>query len=101
MCTHDLFKMDEKGNLYFVGRSDDIIKTRGEKVSPIEVENVLHGIKGVKDAAVLGKADPVLGEIIHAFISLSEEASIEIKDIKKVCVSKLENFMVPSEFYIL
>ncbi len=101
LCTHDLFKMDEKGNLYFVGRSDDIIKTRGEKVSPIEVENVLHGINGVKDAAVLGKADPVLGEIIHAFISLSEEASIEIKDIKKVCVSKLENFMVPSEFHIL
>ena len=36
LCTHDLFKMDEEGLLYFVGRSDDIIKTRGEKVSPVE-----------------------------------------------------------------
>ena len=39
LCTQDFFRMDEEGYLYFVGRSDDIIKTRGEKVSPIEVEN--------------------------------------------------------------
>ena len=101
LCTHDLFKMDENGLFYFIGRSDDIIKTKGEKVSPIEVENVLHSIDGVKDAAILGKADNILGEVIHAFISLSGEKDIGIKDIKKVCVNKLENFMVPVKYHIM
>ena len=42
LCAHDLFKMDVDGFLYFLGRNDDIIKTRGEKVSPIEVENIIY-----------------------------------------------------------
>jgi len=101
LCTHDLFKMDENGLYYFIGRRDDIIKTRGEKVSPIEVENVLHSIKGVKDAAIIGLADDVLGEVIHAFISLNGDVDIGVNDIKKVCVNKLESFMVPAKFHIL
>lgn len=101
LCTHDLFRIDENELLYFVGRSDDIIKTRGEKVSPNEVENILHGIDGIKDAAVIGAADNVLGEVIHAFVSLSGTKDIEIKDIKKVCVNNLENFMVPAKYHIL
>ena len=48
LCTQDHFTVDEDGFLYFVGRSDDIIKTRGEKVSPIEVENALFDIEGVQ-----------------------------------------------------
>ena len=44
LCTHDHFTVDADGFLYFVGRTDDIIKTRGEKVSPLEVENALVGI---------------------------------------------------------
>ncbi len=44
--TGDLFRTDEDGFLYFVGRKDDIIKTRGEKVSPKEVENVLYALAG-------------------------------------------------------
>lgn len=54
LYTGDLFKMDAEGYLYFVGRKDDIIKTRGEKVSPREVEEVLHEIPGVAEAAVIG-----------------------------------------------
>ena len=47
LYTGDLFRTDEEGFLYFVGRKDDIIKTRGEKVSPKEVENVLYALPGV------------------------------------------------------
>ena len=101
LCTHDWFRMDENGLLYFVGRSDDIIKTRGEKVSPIEVENILHGIDGVKEAAIIGVSDDVLGEAIHAYLALDKHTNIELKDIKKECVRQLENFMVPSKFIIL
>ena len=61
LCAQDHFTVDEEGFLYFVGRSDDIIKTRGEKVSPIEVENAIFDIEGVKEAAVVGVPDEALG----------------------------------------
>jgi acyl-coenzyme A synthetase/AMP-(fatty) acid ligase len=64
----DLFRADEEGFLYFVARRDDIIKCRGEKVSPREVENVIYAIEGVTEAAVIGVPDPVFGQAIKAFV---------------------------------
>src|SRR5206468_2105628 len=52
--TGDLFRMDEDGCMYFVSRKDDIIKVRGEKVAPTEVEHVLCRLDGVLEAAVIG-----------------------------------------------
>jgi long-chain acyl-CoA synthetase len=101
LCTHDFFTMDADGCLYFVGRSDDIIKTRGEKVSPIEVENCLHGIPGVREAAVIGVADEILGEAVKAFVALEAGVSLTDQDIKAVCAARLENFMVPKEIVFL
>jgi acyl-CoA synthetase (AMP-forming)/AMP-acid ligase II len=101
LCTHDLFRMDAEGCLYFVGRSDDIIKTRGEKVSPIEVENCLHGIPGVREAAVIGVPDELLGEVVKAFVALEDGVSLTEAEIKAVCASTLENFMVPREIVFL
>ena len=97
LCTHDIFTMDEEGYLYFVGRTDDIIKTRGEKVSPVEVENVLFKIPGVREAAVIGVPDEVLGEAVRAFIVLDEGATLTERDIKKACLASLESFMVPRD----
>jgi long-chain acyl-CoA synthetase len=101
LCSHDFFRMDEDGYLYFVGRSDDIIKTRGEKVSPVEVENCLHGIPGVREAAVLGFPDELFGEAIRAYVALVEGATLTEKDIKAHCLARLENFMVPKEVVFL
>jgi long-chain acyl-CoA synthetase len=101
LCTQDFFKMDGDGFLFFVGRSDDIIKTRGEKVSPIEVENCLHGLPGVREAAVIGIPDELLGEAIRAFVALDEGATWTEEQIKAYCLSKLENFMVPKEVILL
>jgi len=101
LCTHDWFRMDENGLFYFVGRSDDIIKTRGEKVSPIEVENVIYGIKGVKEVAVIGRTDATLGQRICAYVAVGEESGLTEKQIKKVCSEKLENYMVPQEVVIM
>lgn len=101
LCTHDLFRMDEDGYLYFLGRSDDIIKSRGEKVSPVEVENVLHSIPGVRDAAVVGVPDPVLGEAVQAFVSLAPGAQLTEREIRRTCQEQLEGFMVPRDVVIL
>lgn len=101
LCTQDWFHCDEEGFLYFIGRSDDIIKTRGEKVSPIEVENVLHGIEGVSEAAVIGVPDDMLGESIRAYVSLEKDSTLSDREIRKICLARLENFMVPKEIVIL
>ena len=90
--------MDEDGDLYFQGRSDDIIKTRGEKVSPTEVENIIYGIKGVKEAAVIGVDDEIFGEAIQCFVVIETDSDLSLRQIKKVCVERLENFMVPKYF---
>ena len=87
--------MDDDRDLYFIGRSDDIIKTRGEKVSPMEVENVVHGINGVLEVAVIGESDEILGEAVKCFIVLEEGSNLSKRDIKKICIERLENFMVP------
>ena len=97
LCAHDLFKMDEDGFLYFQGRNDDIIKTRGEKVSPIEVENAIHKINGVREAAVFGIPDVLLGESIVAFITTHDQIQIAEKDIQQNCKNQLEPFMVPQK----
>ena len=102
LCTHDWFWMDSDGDFYFVGRKDDIIKTRGEKVSPAEVENVLYSaVPGVKEAAVVGKADPVLGQEIWAFLVLEKKGGLQERQVKKICLSHLENFMVPQQVVFL
>ncbi len=91
--TGDLFRMDEKGLLYFVGRKDDIIKTRGEKVSPREVENVLHALTGVIEAAVVGVPDPMLGQAVKAVVVA--EPGLTRAQVLAHCRAHLEDFMVP------
>jgi acyl-coenzyme A synthetase/AMP-(fatty) acid ligase len=93
--------MDSDGDLYFVGRSDDIIKTRGEKVSPVEVENALHRIAGVREAAVVGVPDELLGQAIRAFVVLDEGASLTEQQVKRECMARLEAFMVPRDVVFL
>lgn len=95
LCTHDWFRMDADGFLYFVGRSDDIIKTRGEKVSPVEVENVLQAIDGIREAAVAGVPDPMLGQAICAWVVLDPGVTLTAAQIRAQCTRRLENFMVP------
>ncbi len=97
LCTHDYFRMDTEGYLYFVGRSDDIIKTRGEKVSPAEVENALHGIPGIRQAAVVGIPDPLLGEAIRAYVVAEPGVQLNERQIRALCAGLLEKFMVPKE----
>jgi amino acid adenylation domain-containing protein len=100
LCTHDWFQMDEQGLLYFKGRSDDIIKTRGEKVSPTEIENALLAMDDIHEAAVIGVADEHLGQTITAFV-VSDNAQLNDRLIKKFLMSKLENFMIPKDIYLI
>jgi acetyl-CoA synthetase len=74
--------MDEDGYFWFQGRIDDVIMTSGERVGPFEVESKLVEHPAVAEAGVIGKPDPVRGEIIKAFVALRDgyQASEELKD---------------------
>lgn len=68
--TGDLAKKDKDGYFWFIGRADDIIKTSGHMVGPIEVESILMEHPAVLEAAVIGKPDPNIGEMVKAFVVL-------------------------------
>jgi acetyl-CoA synthetase len=64
---------DKEGYFWFVGRTDDVIKTSGERIGPFEVESALVEYPGVVEAGVIGKPDALRGEIIKAFVVLKPE----------------------------
>jgi long-chain acyl-CoA synthetase len=93
--TGDIFRSDAEGWLYFVGRKDNIIKTRGEKVSPREVENAIYGLAGVFEVAVVGVTDDILGKAIKALVVLKPGEVLSEREIIRHCLAKLESFMAP------
>jgi acyl-CoA synthetase (AMP-forming)/AMP-acid ligase II len=97
LATGDLFRRDEAGLLYFVGRQDDIIKSRGEKVAPTEVERALDELDEVHEAVVVGVPDVRLGEAIHAHVSLYDVGALDARAIRRHCAQRLEDHMVPSQ----
>lgn len=100
LYTGDLFRMDSDGFLYFVARKDDIIKSRGEKISPKEVETVLYALPGVREAAIIGVPDPILGASLKAIIALEPGVSLTRHDVLRHCAAHLEDFMVPKSVEI-
>jgi acetyl-CoA synthetase len=68
--TGDLVKRDADGYYWFVGRADDVIKTSGHLIGPFEVESAFMEHPAVAEAGVIGKPDPIAGEIVKAFVAL-------------------------------
>ena len=75
--TGDLVERDAAGYYWFVGRADDVIKSAGHLIGPFEVESVLMEHPAVAEAAVIGKPDPMVGEIVKAFVSLKKDAAAD------------------------
>ncbi|MBI5202842.1 MAG: AMP-binding protein [Elusimicrobia bacterium] len=92
----DLFRADADGYFYFVSRKDDIIKCRGQKVAPREVEDVLYALHGVQDAAAVGVPDAVLGEAVKAVI-VAPAGGLTAAEVIAHCKRYLEEFKVPRE----
>ena len=100
LASGDLFRTDDEGYLYFVGRRDDLIKSGGEKVVPREVEDVLHQAPGVREAAVVGIDDRLLGQAVHAHVSPHAEAELDEAALRAYCADHLEDHMVPRRILI-
>jgi len=70
--TGDLARRDADGYYWFVGRSDDVIKSAGHLIGPFEVESALMEHPAVAEAGVIGKPDDMVGEVVKAFVSLKQ-----------------------------
>jgi len=91
----DYFRQDERGFLYFLGRKDDMIKSKGERISAKEVENNISSMEGVAEVAVIGVPDEIFGQAIKAYIVPAPDVELSEKQVLKFCAANMETFMVP------
>ncbi len=96
----DTVRRDAEGFLYFIGRRDEMIKTSGYRVSPTEIEEVLHATELVSEAAAFGVAHPSLGQVIVAVVTPADGASLEALDLLAECRRRLPLYMLPSRIDI-
>jgi acyl-CoA ligase (AMP-forming) (exosortase A-associated) len=97
----DLVKMDEDGFLYFIGRRDTMIKSSGFRISPTEIEEVLFQSGMVRQAAVIGLPDEVLGQSVKAIVVSRDGADMDTKLLLGFCAEKLPRHMVPKVVEVL
>lgn len=95
LYTGDQFRIDEDGFLYFLGRSDEVMKIGGHKVSPCEIEEVLNQLPEVVEAAVTGRPDEVWGEVAEAYLVLHPGATCSEEAVLQFCSQRLRQYMVP------
>lgn len=94
--TGDLCRIDADGYLYVVGRMDDMIKSRGERVAPREIEEALLELPGVREAVVVGVPDAVQGQAIKAFVVPATGAAPSEGELRQALRGRIEPRLIPS-----
>jgi long-chain acyl-CoA synthetase len=98
LWTGDLAARDADGFFYHRGRTKEILKIGGHRASPVEIEQVVAGHPDVHDAAVIGAADPVAGEVPIALVVMREGATAIEADLRRFCQERLPAYAVPRGF---
>ena len=96
----DTVRMDAEGFLYFIGRSDDMIKVSGYRISPLEVEEVIYGTGLVAEAAAIGLPHRELGQAIAVCVVAADGASLSAEALIAECRRRLPAYMVPAHVRI-
>lgn len=101
LLTGDLVYQDEDGDIFILGRADDIINVGGEKVSPIDVENVVCQYEYIKECACIGVEDPegILGEVPVLFVTA--ENGYNEQDLQKYLANHMERYKMPYKYILL
>jgi acyl-CoA ligase (AMP-forming) (exosortase A-associated) len=92
----DTVRMDDEGFLYFIGRRDEMIKTSGYRVSPMEVEEVIYATELVAEVAAIGVPHPVLGQAIIVIATPRTGVNLDQEALLAACKLHLPAFMLPS-----
>ncbi len=96
-ATGDMGRRDEEGFLYVIGRRVEMIISAGENVYPAEVEQALRALPGVKEAAVLGMADPRRGEAVAAFVCLARGSRLTEEELLAGLERKIAPYKMPKK----
>jgi acyl-coenzyme A synthetase/AMP-(fatty) acid ligase len=99
--TGDAAHRDADGHLYFSGRTDDMIKTSGANVAPVEVEAVLAAVPGVRIAYVVGVPDPAKGALVAAVVVPNDGVDLSAEDLTAACRARLAAYKVPKRWEIV
>jgi long-chain acyl-CoA synthetase len=99
--TGDLGRLDEEGHLYLVGRSSEMIKSAGERIFPQEIEEVICTHPRVREVAVIGVPDPILGEKVVAYVELSPGDPVDLAEFRAHCLQSLPFVRVPKVFEVV
>jgi crotonobetaine/carnitine-CoA ligase len=99
--TGDRVRWEESGALTFVERDKDVLKVGGENVGAPEIERVLRGVVGVREAAVVGRRDPMLGEVPVAFVTVAEQSSWTGSALTEHCATLLTGPRRPREIRVV
>lgn len=99
LYTNDLIYVDDDGFIFMLGRADDIINVGGEKVSPIEVENIAQEYEGIRECACIGVDDPegIVGQVPVLYV-VAENGMVEEDDLLKYLAGRMEKYKLPQEF---
>ena len=95
MRTGDLGRLDETGDLHYVGRSKEMIKTGGFSVDPVEVENAVLNLDTIREVAVVGVEDEHWGEAVVAFASPVRGAEVTADQVIATCRGSIAGYKVP------
>jgi fatty-acyl-CoA synthase len=99
--TGDLAERDDEGFYSIVGRANEVIRTGGETVAPVEVDDVLLTVPGVADAGVAGVPDEDWGELITAFVVLEQGRSLDLAALRRHCEGRLAAFKHPRRLVVV
>ncbi len=99
--TGDNVRIDESGNLFFMDRQKDMIKTGGMNVSSVEVERVLYQHPSVLEVAVVGVADDYWSQLVTAFVVLRRGAVIDVELLRSFCKEQLAGYKVPKAVHVV
>jgi acyl-CoA synthetase (AMP-forming)/AMP-acid ligase II len=97
----DTVRRDADGFLYFVGRSDDMIKVSGYRISPAEIEEVIYASGMASEVVAFGVAHPQLGQAIVLLVSTDADSRVSGADLLKECQRRLPAYMVPAHVEIV
>ena len=95
LFTGDLACMDDEGFLFITGRSSELIKSGGHRIAPAEIEDTILALAGVRECAVIGVPDPVLGQAVAAFIVAEPNARLDRNTVLRACAADLPRFKLP------
>ncbi|ABE38427.1 AMP-dependent synthetase and ligase [Rhodopseudomonas palustris BisB5] len=96
----DIGSIDAEGFVRVFDRKKDMINRGGFKIFSAEVENVICGIDGVLETAIIGTPDPVLGERVNAIVVTSEGAAVSERDVAAYCAARMSDYKVPESIII-